>query len=379
MNKRVSQKSPMRYMNNRQKQAQSMKRPQINHNYHNQQHNQHNQHNQHQKPQMMKNKMQQITGAVLDIFSKNYINFSPTYQEIYKIIEKDPPIYYNEDSVLRIVTTVRRYYEEKMDRERPKIEPLTNQYDTIKPSNTTVIKDELTLDKTDIRPSNRLLDGSLNPVALPPPPPGTGFEVPYKPEELMSTTIDTWVSYLVIDSKDRDTDRFTTPNDFTIDLSPDTYQSGSERKGYIRRNFHNVVSIEVISCTFLNTSSEDDSSDTTNPPAYVILEIPELSRNIHGTNDTISNGLDILTTFATQGQYKYFNLPLHGGPSSLIHTYESGISLNKLTIRFKLPNGDLYNFGADNNSNTNTVNKLILKIAHKKHMISTTFLHKENS
>ena len=167
MNKRISQKSPMRYMNNRQKHTQSMKRNQLHNNYQHQ-----------QKQQVINNKIQKLTGAVLDIFTRNYINFSPTYQEIYKIIEKDPPIYYNEDSVLRIVTTVRRYYEGKMERERPKIEPLNNQYDTIKPSNTTVIQDDLTLEKTEIRPSNRLLDGSLNPVALPPPAPGTGFEIP---------------------------------------------------------------------------------------------------------------------------------------------------------------------------------------------------------
>lgn len=369
-NKRISQKSPMRYMNNRQKQGYSMKNPRP--------------HMMNYQPRIeqppINHKLQKLTGVVLDIFRKNYINFSPSYQEIYKIIEKDPPVYYNEDSVLRIVTTVRQYYEDKLEKERPKVEPLNNnQSDSIKASNTTVIKDDLTLEKTNIRPSNRLLDGSLNPIALPPPNDGTGFEIPYKPEELMTTKIDTWTSYIVIDSKDRDTGRFSSPNDFTIDLSPDTYQSGSERKGFIRRNFHNVIAIEVISCMFLNTSGEGDSSDASNPPAYIILEIPELSRNMYGTNDILNNGLDIFTTFTTQGQYKYYKVPLNAGSYTITNKYESGIALNKLTIRYKLPNGDLYNFGDANDSNTNTVNKLILKVTHKKHMISTAFLHKETS
>ena len=131
---------------------------------------------------------------------------------------------------------------------------------------------------------------------------------------------------------------------------------------------------------FLNTSGEADSSDHTNPPAYIILEIPELSsRNLYGTNDVLNNALDTFTTFTTQGSYKYFNLPLNDGYNSVIHKYETPIALNKLTIQYRLPNGDLYNFGASNNSNTNTVNKLIMRITHKKHIMSTTFLHKENS
>lgn len=390
-NNRISQKTPLRYMNNKQRHGYtSAKRPlnyntNPNHNPINNPINNHNtNHNTNHNPinninQNLLNKIKNLTGVVLDIFSKNYVNFSPTYQEIYKIIEKDPPHYYNEDSVLRIVTTVRRYYENKMEKEMPKIEPL-NQFssnDNVIPSNTNVINDELTLDKTSIRPSNRLLDGNLNPIAL--PPPLDGFEVPYKPKELMSTNIDSWVSYLVIDSKDRDMDIYTTPNDFTIDLTPNAYQTNNERKGYIRRNFHNVMSVEVISCMFLDTSAEPDSSDNTNPPSYVILEIPELSRNMYGTNDTLNNGFDIFTTYNTQGGYKYYKLPLNYGLSSLIHKYESGIALNKLTFRYKLPNGDLYNFGANNNTNTNTINNILLKITHKKHVISTTFLHKENS
>ena len=91
----------------------------------------------------------------------------------------------------------------------------------------------------------------------------------------MDTTTEYWEHIIVIDSKDRDKNRFDLPNNFVIDFSPDAYTSANERKGYIRRGFHNVVSVEVISCCFLDTSGEGDSSDTSNPP-LCNFEIPNI-------------------------------------------------------------------------------------------------------
>lgn len=323
--------------------------------------------------------IRKLTETVFDLFSDHYIQYSPTYQEIYKIIEKDPPANINSNTVLRVITTVKRYYEDKIEKQTPKIEPVDHfEYEEIKPSNDNIIVNELKLENSGLIPSNRYLDNNRNPIALPPPSDG-GFQVPAKAEEIMDTGTSLWHSYVVIDSKDRDTERFEAPNNFTIDLSPDGYTSANERKGYIKRGFHNIVSIELISCMLLDTSGEVDSSDATAPPAYVILEIPELSRNLYGTNDDLSTGFDILTTYNTQGNYKYFNMPLNFGPEPVNHKYDHRINLNKLTVKFKLPNGDLYDFGANNNSNTNTVNQIVLKITQLKHQITTSFLHKENS
>jgi hypothetical protein len=373
MNKKTSQKSPMRYMNNKQRQGYTRKTSRFN---------TPPQNNPPQNPTQNRyddNNIRKLTETVYDLFNVHYIQYSPSYQEIYKIIEKDPPGNINSNTVLRVITTVKRYYEEKMEKQTPKIEPVDHfEYEEIKPSNDNIIVNELKLEKSDLSPSNRYLDNNRNPIALPPPVNG-GFQVPSKAEEIMDTSTNLWHSYVVIDSKDRDTERFETPNNFTIDLSPDSYTSGNERKGYIKRGFHNIVSIELISCIFMDTSGEVDSSDATNPPAYVILDMPELSRSLYGTNDDISTGFDILTTYTTQGNYKYFDSPVGGGLHSIVHKYDHRINLNKLTVKFKLPNGDLYDFGAGNNSNTNTVNKIILKITQMKHQISTSFLHKENS
>jgi hypothetical protein len=378
MNKKISQKSPLRMMNQKQKtNYMTQKTYQYNNNPLQSQNNYINPQNTKNYQQNNESKLIKLTETVYDVFSKNYINYIPTYPEIYQIIKKDPPVNINSDSVLRLITSVRQYYETKSEKMIPKIEPLSNN-DEIKPSNTPVINNEYKLDKTNLSPSNRYLDNNQNPIALSPPIDG-GFHLQYKPEDIMSTNIDTIETYIVIDSKDRDMSRFETPNGYTIDLSPNSFTSNNERKGYIKRGFSNVISVELISCLIVDSSSLEDASDNSNPPSYIVLEIPELSRHVYGTNDTLSNGFDILTTYSSQGQYKYFNLPLNGGSYTLIHTYEPRITLNKLTINFKLPNGDLYDFGTDNNSNTSTVNNIVLKIKQMKHKISTTFLHKENS
>jgi hypothetical protein len=375
-NKRKSRKSPLRYMNNKQhiyatqrKSLQSNNKPQNNNRYNSSQQKLHN-----------------LTETVLNVFQEYNIQYTPQYNEIYQIIQKDPPVNWNPDSILRIIKTVRQYYENKQEKLMPyKIEPLSqfDQQDEIKPSNVSIHPVlDLKLNKMEgmgnIIPSNRVLDNNINPIVLPPPQDG-GFTPPHKPEELMDTSLEYWEHILIIDSKDRDLERFVTPNNFTIDLSPDAYTSTTERKGYIKRGFHNVVSAEVIGCMFLDTSSEGDSSDTTSPPAYVILEIPELSSNVHGTNDELSNAFDILTTYSAQGNYKYYKLPNNLGPMSIVKKYEPRITLAKLTIRYKLPDGSYYNFGSDNNGNATTVNKVIIKIKQLKHRITTTFLHKENS
>jgi hypothetical protein len=387
MNNKFSQKSPLRLMNQKQKNNYMTRKTNnihqnLNQHHNNQMQTQNNQKNNYTNMQNNNNnhnRLIKLTETVYDVFSKNYINYTPTYQEIYQIIKKDPPLNINSNSVLRLITSVRQYYEKKLENMTPKIETLnTNENEEVKPSNAPVIDNEYKLNKTNLSPSNIYLDNNQNPIALPPPIDG-GFQLPYKPEEIMNTNMDIVDTYIVIDSKDRDTTRFEAPNGYTIDLSPNSFTSNNERKGYIKRGFSNVVSVELISCLIINSSSLDDASDNSSPPPYVVLEIPELSRHIYGTNDTLSNGFDILTTYLTQGQYKYFNLPLNSGISTLIHKYEPRITLNKLTINFRLPNGDLYDFGSDNNNNTNTINQIVLKVRQMKHKISTTFLHKENS
>ena len=325
--------------------------------------------------------LNRLTRGVFETFKQNYINYTPSYEEIYSIIKKNPPRLINQDSVLKIVQFVREYYQEKENKQIPFKDPVKPQFkqdDEVKPSNVSV---HYVPDKpnniSQVVPSNRILEDNDNEIAQ--PPPKNGFVLTHEPKELMSQSIDFWEYYVIIDSKDRDIERFPSPNNYVIDFAPTDYTTGNERKGYIRRAFHNVMSIELISCLFLNSSSQPDASDTVAPPSYVMLEIPELSGDIHGTNTGLSNSFDVLTTYTTQGNYKYYNLPNNGGPATMIKNYEPRISINRLTIKFLLPSGELYQFGESNNTNTNTVNQIILKIKQKKHSFNTSFLHKENS
>ena len=319
--------------------------------------------------------MDKLTSSILKIFQQNYRQYSPSYNEIKKIIDDDPPRdIKNRKSILRIINNVDEYYKSKAKQQEDaeKEEAELNAY------NSSIHNTEAKDLKMDYLPSNRVLDNNINPIALPPLPKQFGFTPPSSPKELMETTTDYWEHLIVIDSKDRDFDRFTSPNNYVIDFSPGSYVASTERKGYIKRGFHNIVSVELVSCFFLDTSSDVLASDNSAPPPYVILEIPELQSNLHGTNETINNGLDMLTTYVSQGNYKYFNLPFDGGTESRVKTFEPRISLNRITIRFKLPDGTYYSFG-DNDATTSTVNQIVLRIRQLRHMTTTSFLHKENS
>lgn len=189
------------------------------------------------------------------------------------------------------------------------------------------------------------------------------------PPNIMTSDVSTWSYNIVIDSKDRDYERFTRPNNYIIDIAPTSYNTDNERKGYISRSFQNVVSVELLSCFILNTANENDA----NTPPYLILEIPELLPNLYSTNDNLSKGFTILTTFTTQGNYRYFNVSENG--FKIIKNYEQRISIPKLTIIFRKPDGSLYDFGNNNNSNTNTVNCLVFKVTVMKHHITSSFLY----
>jgi hypothetical protein len=326
------------------------------------------------------NEIGKLTLGVYETFKQNYNNYTPNYKEIYEIIKKNPPKVINGDSVLKIVQVVKQYYKEKENSVisfKETVKPQFNQDDDVKPSNVSV---HIVPDKPNINqviPANKIFEDNDKEFAQ--PPPKDGFVPKSEAKDLMTSSVDHWEYYVIIDSKDRDFERFPTPNNYVIDFAPSDYTSSNERKGYIRRGFHNVMSIELVSCLFLDSSGEPDSSDASGLPAYIMIEIPELSGDIHGTNTSLSNSFDMLTTFTAQGNYKYYNLPYNCGPSSMIKTYEPRISINKLTIKYVLPNGELYQFGQNNNSNANTVNQIILKIKQKKHSFNTLFLHKENS
>lgn len=180
--------------------------------------------------------------------------------------------------------------------------------------------------------------------------------------------------YIIIDSKDRDMNVFRSPNDYTIRFSPPNFNGSDNRKGYIDKIFHNVKSIELVRCGFLDTSLEEDSSDfEENDPAYVILEIDELITQHNGTNQNLNKATIIMDSFSKIGKYKYYDLYDNFGR---VTVFNPRITLNSVSIKFRLPSGELYKFGVANDINEKTVNYMVFRIVVMQKALESSFFNK---
>ncbi len=195
-----------------------------------------------------------------------------------------------------------------------------------------------------------------------------------KQKNLLKEDTSEWTYYLVIDSKDRDLNIYKSPNEYTIRFSPPSFNNNDARTGFVDRILHNVKAIELIKCGFLDTSDLTDSSDSGgNHPPYVILEVEEFGTNHNGTNQYLNKSLAIMDTFTKQDNYKYFRVMYDDKP--MINRFNPRVTIDKMTIRFRLPDGTLYNFGGVNNTNTATVNYLVFKITVMQRFLETQYLN----
>ena len=185
--------------------------------------------------------------------------------------------------------------------------------------------------------------------------------------------------YVVIDSKDRETDNYASPNGYVIHLGQPHLKGTEVRPGFIGRGFNNIVSVELLECILRNTSAESDASDNSNPPPYILLEIEELGGNVEGTNQYLSRSFAVLTNYTLLGNYKYYNfMGNRTNNNRAIRIFKPRISLSKITVKFRLPNGDLYNFGSAYDSSTDTVNQLSFKISVLQRSLITSHLDKSD-
>jgi hypothetical protein len=199
-----------------------------------------------------------------------------------------------------------------------------------------------------------------------------------KQRELLKEESSEWTHYLIIDSKDRDFKGNPDPNTYTIRFSPPSFSSSDSRAGFVDKIFNNVKSIELIRCGFLDTSGETDSSDASGAdPSYIILEVEEFGTQHNGTNQYLNKSLAILDTFVKQGEFKYYDVIYDD--AGTVNKFNPRITIDKMTIRFRLPDGSLYNFGANNKSKTSTVNYLVFKITVMQRSLETNFLNKTYS
>ena len=195
-----------------------------------------------------------------------------------------------------------------------------------------------------------------------------------KQRDLIKEETGEWVYYLVIDSKDRDMNIYKSPSEYTIRFSPPSFNNTNVRTGFVDRIMHNVKSIELIKCAFLDTSTSPDASDYNNiEPPYIMLEVEEFGTNHNGTNQHLNKSLAILDSYEKQGKYKYYHVIYNDEP--MINRFNPRVTIDKMTIRFRLPDGSLYSFGNSNNTNLTTVNYLLFKINVVQRVLETNYLN----
>ena len=180
---------------------------------------------------------------------------------------------------------------------------------------------------------------------------------------------------IIIDSKDRDRTKFTNPAEFAIDFGKNSADGGNSC--IIDTVYGNIESIELLHITILDTTSIVGTTYNTASLPYVILEIPELGDNYNGTNNELKSAFAILTKYETMGGFHYYEKIGNNSDTQVIKKFNPRINLNKLTVRIKLPNGNLFNFGTDANDSLETVVSIALRITTVQKNMGTNFINKE--
>jgi hypothetical protein len=198
-----------------------------------------------------------------------------------------------------------------------------------------------------------------------------------KQTDMMIPEIREYDYYVVINSDDRNTNIFVSPNNFIIDFAPAAPASPSDtRIGYIERNFHNIKSCELMNVIIRDTSDQPDSSDANGASyPYLLLQFDELERNYYGTNDYLSKAFAILTDYSTVGKYKYYRMVGDSSESTVTRVYNPRINLNKITTKLLLPNGTPFYFGSVNDNNTsNTCISFGLRVVTIQKNLATQYI-----
>lgn len=180
--------------------------------------------------------------------------------------------------------------------------------------------------------------------------------------------------YVTIDSNDRYKKNWENPNEYQIMFEPNTILN-DEYTGFINKSFHNVVSVELLECIIPKTSKEGTNYETL---PYLLLEIDELGNTYQGTNTYTNKIFAQLIFDKVVGHYRYCSF---NDNRQIKKIFNPRISLNKFTIRFLKPNGELYNFGKSYELEHDTIepnNILTFKITTIQRELNTMYLNQKN-
>lgn len=158
--------------------------------------------------------------------------------------------------------------------------------------------------------------------------------------------------YLFIDTKDRDQQKWPSIGSFGFffggqkvlswnknSKDPEDSELINTKLGYIERDFSNVQYAELIEVIIPRLTENGDNYQLY---PYLLLDIEEFGNIYEGTNQYSSSAFGKISFDKTIGNYAYYNSPEN---NHLIKKFNPRISLNKITIRIRKPNGELFIFG----------------------------------
>ncbi len=181
---------------------------------------------------------------------------------------------------------------------------------------------------------------------------------------------------IVLDSKDRDTTKFTNPAEFEIDFGGNSSDGGNSCK--IDTVYGNVESIELLHVIVRN-------HDNISSLPYILLELKELGSNFNGTNNDLKNTFAVLSKYETIGAttgegalpgFNHYEKISNNADTQVKKIFNPRINLSKLTIRLKNPSGEIITFDDDTNNLTSTVVSIGLRITTVQKNMGTNFINK---
>lgn len=146
--------------------------------------------------------------------------------------------------------------------------------------------------------------------------------------------------YLLLDTNDRDMQTWPDINKFGFSFGGhNVFSKDTKNVGYIERNFSNVRSAELIELIIPRLTEGGDNYQLY---PYLLLDIEEFGNIYQGTNQHSSSAFGKISFDKTIGNYAYYSSPEN---NHLIKYFNPRISLNKITIKIRKPDGNLFNFG----------------------------------
>lgn len=180
--------------------------------------------------------------------------------------------------------------------------------------------------------------------------------------------------YILIDSKDRNITKYPNPCDYSIKLGV----SDQEVEGSVNRNFEEVISIELVDFILKDTNSVNNATDKDNTPPYLLLDIEECGTNMFGTNDFINKAFGKLSYYDMSGEGssgdKYRHYTVERG--KIIKFFKPRKNINRLSIKIRNFNGDIYSFGDSTDDGTVSLNSLTFCIKTLQKNFVSNFIDK---